>query len=65
MLKTLRIHCRRYEFYPGSGTEILHAAHAAKKKKMELGGNQVCALVAQECPTVCNSMGCSPPGSSV
>ena len=33
MLKTLHIHCRRYEFYPGSGAEILHAAHAAKKKK--------------------------------
>ena len=25
----------------------------------------VCGLVAQSCPTLCNSMDCSPPGSSV
>ena len=25
----------------------------------------VCMLVDQSCPTLCNSMGCSPPGSSV
>ena len=26
---------------------------------------QVCVLVAQSCPTLCNPMDCSPPGSSV
>ena len=25
----------------------------------------VCVLVAQSCPTLCNPMGCSPPGPSV
>ena len=25
----------------------------------------VCVLVAQSCPTLCNPMDCSPPGSSV
>ena len=25
----------------------------------------VCVLVAQSCPTLCDPMGCSPPGSSV
>ena len=27
-------------------------------------GNIVCVLVAQSCPTLCNPMDCSPPGSS-
>ena len=25
----------------------------------------VCVLVAQSCPTLCNPMDCSPPGSSI
>ena len=25
----------------------------------------ICVLVAQPCPTLCDPMGCSPPGSSV
>ena len=29
------------------------------------GGVCVCGLVAQSCPTLCNLMDCSPPGSSV
>ena len=28
-------------------------------------GDAVCVLVAQLCPTLCNSINCSPPGSSV
>ena len=27
--------------------------------------NNVCVLVAQSCPALCDTMGCSPPGSSV
>ena len=29
------------------------------------GLNSVCVLVAQSCPTLCNPVDCSPPGSSV
>ena len=31
----------------------------------DLGSDNVCVLVAQLCPTLCNPMDCSLPGSSV
>ena len=35
------------------------------KPDIGLSRGLVCALVAHSCPTLCNSMDCSPPGSSV
>ena len=32
---------------------------------LKLRGDHVCAKLLQSCPTLCNSMDCSPPGSSV
>ena len=47
---------------PGLGTKALNAAWCSQK---ETGLRLCCVLVAQSCPTLCDPMDCSPPGSSV
>ena len=40
-----------------------HKVHFVQKLKMGL--KELKVLVVQSCPTFCDSMGCSPPGSSI
>ena len=40
-------------------------SHASPGRAREGQGSQVCVLVAQPCPTLCDPKDCSPPGSSV
>ena len=40
-------------------------AHSQQPSKMSILTDGVCVSVAQSCPTLCDLMDCSPPGSSV
>ena len=47
---------------PAWHTDSYCLSHQGKPKNTGVGGG---GLVAKSCPTLCNSMNCSPPGSSV
>ena len=56
--------CRRSCWYPRKDTYLLDQvrfAYCIYRKSCVC----VCVLVAQLCPTLCDPMGCSPPGSPV
>ena len=46
----------------GPATE---SARSVRGDRGRVGKSACCCLVAKSCPTLCNPMDCSPPGSSV
>ena len=56
----MRIYCRAQELY------LMHCGGLNQKEIQK--GRDICihmCLVAQSCPTLCDPLDCSPPGSSV
>ena len=49
---------------PSAGQDTEHSKRAERKKRPPLS-HHVCVLVTQSCPTLCDPMDCSLPGSSV
>ena len=72
---SVKLGCYCFFKYPSSGTSLvvqglgLCAFNAGSTGSILVGEDKdptrSCVLVAQSCPTLCDPMGCSPPGSSV